>query len=159
MVRSPSRLAVRMIRQAISPRLAMRTDANMRSLRPCPFTGRDYHVPARRAAGAGAAAAGGGAAAGGSVFMMLTGGIDDADGNMIPDAGAGFVGAAAVGVPGRVRLGHAAALRATRPSNSRSLRLARTRLGSDNLSSASHLLAVQPSRTLSTWARKPNRSA
>src|SRR5262245_48099139 len=40
MVRSPSRLAVRMTRQAISPRLAMRTDANMRGALRLPLRSR-----------------------------------------------------------------------------------------------------------------------
>jgi hypothetical protein len=67
--------------------------------------------------------------------MMLTGGIEAADGKVMPvtgtaAGGAGAAGAAATGVPGRERFGQFAALRATIPSNVRSFRLARMRLAS-----------------------------
>src|SRR5688572_2495482 len=108
MVRSPSRLAVRAIRQAISPRLAMRTEVNIpealstagtgcqRTACPCVAPSGTTDMGAALAGGAasrevcrrgcddcrggGAGATRGSAGSAGSAFMMLTAGIEADDG-------------------------------------------------------------------------------
>jgi hypothetical protein len=91
--------------------------------------------------------------------MMLTGGIDVADGKVIPlDGGlldGAAAGAVATGTAARLRAGQFDALRATSPSKVRSLRLARMRVASRSHWKVSHLAGVQPSRDARIWATNP----
>src|SRR6266699_4122801 len=98
----------------------------------------------------------------GSSVMMLTGGMEAAEGKLIPfptlGAGPGGGGAAATGAAGAAAdagCGHPAEFRATRFSKVRALRLALTRFASANSANFSHFAALQPSPA-STWATKPN---
>ena len=89
----------------------------------------------------------------GSGFMMLTGGIDEAEGTLKPGGtgegpfpviGAGVAAGAAATVGPDGGVDHAVALRAMKPSNVRSIRLARSRVVSRNRAKVPHACAEQP---------------
>src|SRR6185295_6181008 len=103
----------------------------------------------------------------GSAFMMLTAGIEDADGkNRLlglralatgADDGDAATGAAALAAAGTPP-GQAAAWRLTKASKVCAAILALTRLGSASSAKAPHCSAVQPSRAARICATIPKRS-